>query len=478
MSSKLSQGFATLKRETKIDWLPVSGQLPPWLSGTLVRNGPAKFEVGASQYRHWFDGLAMLHRFTFKEGAVSYANRFLKSRDYRDAMVTGKICHAAFATSASRSLFERLFTLFSPEVTENANVNVARIASRFLAFTETPRPIEFDPYTLKTLGVFDYGGDRFPGVLTTAHPHFDFARKTVVNYTARFARRSTYNVYYIAVGQAQRRLIGIVPVREPAYMHSFGMTDRFVILTEFPLFVNPLRLLLSGKPFIENYVWKPERGTRFIVMSKLEGAFETYEAEAFFAFHHVNAFERHGEIFVDIAAYPDKGVIDALYLDNLRAGGPIPAAELRRYRLGRGSSADYECLSSEAIEFPRLNYKRCNAHDYRFAYGISHRRDRPGDFPNQLVKVDVRKRAALVWHEEACYPSEPVFVAAPEARAEDGGVILSVVLDGDEGHSFLLVLEASTFVEIARAELPHSIPFGIHGQYFGSVRAPAGTEAC
>ncbi len=58
-------GLTTLEKEAEIERLTVSGQLPSWLSGTLVRNGPAKFEVGAQSFRHWFDGLSMLHRFTF-----------------------------------------------------------------------------------------------------------------------------------------------------------------------------------------------------------------------------------------------------------------------------------------------------------------------------------------------------------------------------------------------------------------------------
>ena len=47
-----------------------------------------------------------------------------------------------------------------------------------------------------------------------------------------------------------------------------------------------------------------------------------------------------------------------------------------------------------------------------------------------------------------------------------GGVVLSVVLDANAGRSFLLVLDAGSFEELARAEAPHHIPFGFHGQYF------------
>ena len=40
---------------------------------------------------------------------------------------------------------------------------------------------------------------------------------------------------------------------------------------------------------------------------------------------------------------------------------------------------------------------------------------------------------------------------------------LSVVLDGRSGTSFLLVRDAASFDEVARAEVPQHIPYGFHG---------------
>ncbi|MBW3590353.1 MAG: carotenoid oxygenase family protein, partial [Actinobacteria bacterium] len=58
-----AKGFQSLEDEVELAEAPVSGSIPAWLSGTLVRTGPAKFEVGQQKYNHWFDGLGMLHRF-------------------------------------------------------------------------------------------------------------------------------------------------------------------------------------------------------------------------------------------------------------------------------------------------------------------------------------------------------------------------------------------------------------------------------
>jgi beta,beta-carotene 9',10'-dioxygenase len=64
------------------------------------------------------------------------------------------------------------------------------------------------------------------------------------------------------------------------------------------------------------------------------------------------------------------------------------------------------------------------------------------------------------------YPGEGVFVPYPDRKAEDEGLLLSVVLDVNKGRSFLLILEAQTMEEKARAYLPHTILFGYHGAFF------------
>ena len=60
-------------------------------------------------------------------------------------------------------------------------------------------------------------------------------------------------------------------MREPAYMHSFALTERYAVLFDQPLVVNPLRLAFGNRPFIENYEWKPERGSRFLIIDREAG---------------------------------------------------------------------------------------------------------------------------------------------------------------------------------------------------------------
>jgi beta,beta-carotene 9',10'-dioxygenase len=464
-------GFCTLDRETSLDYLPVRGTVPLWLTGTLVRTAPAKFEVGDRGYNHWFDGLAMLHKFSFTGGRVSYANRYLRSRSYLEAIATGRISRGEFATDPCRTLFQRVASWFWPKFTDNCNVSVNKLADEVVAYTETRMPIRFDPDTLNTLGGYDYD-ERIKGPVSIAHPHLDHARSRHYTYVLEFGRRSKYHLFGINQRTGREEVVATLLAERPAYIHSFGMSERYLVLAEFPLVVNPLRLKFSGKPFIRNYQWQPDRGVRFHVVDKETGQVaRTARSRAVFAFHHVNAFEEGDEVVVDIVAFPDSSVIDQLYLERLRSAEPVTATgKLTRFRIGSSGDASYERLSEAPIEFPRINYRRGAGRRYRYVYGAGN--EVRGNFIDNLVKLDLEHNATSSWYEEGCYPGEPVFVAIPDAEDEDDGVILSVVLDAKRAASFLLVLDASTFRELARAEVSHHIPFGFHGNYFAETSGP------
>ena len=455
-----AKGFETLSDEVVVDRLPVDGELPAWLSGSLLRTGPAKFVAGTRQMRHWFDGLAMLHRFTFAGGDVSYGNRFLRGRTAHAVLDEGRIAYPEFATDPCRSLFKRVQTLFSPEFGDNANVNVMRLGERFISMTESPISVQFDPQTLEAAGVPFMP----PGQITTAHPHLDAATRGMLNYAVKLGPRNEYRFFHLGPDDTEPRVIARIPVKDVGYVHSFGLTERWIVLAEFPWVVNPLRMIASGKPFAENFRWEPERGTRFLLVDRRTGeAGPTFRTDPFFAFHHLNAYDEGDDLVLDIATYADSSLVDALYLDNLRAGGGVPIPELRRFRLSSASGAvEHEALVDAPFELGRINYGRCNGRPYRYAWGATTGED--GWFDG-IVKVDVAERTSAVWREPGRFPGEPVFVARPGAEAEDGGALLSVVLDADRGTSFLLVLDAADLSEIARAEVPHHIPFSFHGQF-------------
>jgi beta,beta-carotene 9',10'-dioxygenase len=170
---------------------------------------------------------------------------------------------------------------------------------------------------------------------------------------------------------------------------------------------------------------------------------------------------------LDLVAFKDARIIDALYLDELRAGNALPQGLLTRFviPLGEGPVTQH-VLSSFALELPRIAYHRVAGRRHRYVWSAG---AASGGFLDSLVKQDLGTAKAATWIEKDTFPGEPVFAGAPNAGAEDEGVLLSVVLDGEKGRSFLLVLDAATMRECARAYAPHVIPFGFHGNYFSDA---------
>lgn len=481
MTGDYRKGFADQTREISVPSLEVEGVIPGWLSGTLLRNGPARFRLEDRTLNHWFDGLAMLHKFDIAEGCVGYANRFLDTPAFQAAQA-GKMKYGEFATDPCRSLFRRIAQVFTGRASgggANANVSIGRIAGEWVAQTETPLPVAFDKDTLETTGIVDYS-DKLKGQLTTAHPHYDPHTGEAFNYLLSFGRKSTCGVYALPDGSRERRLIGRYSLDRPSYMHSFGLSRKYIILMEFPLVVNPLSMLVSGRPFIANYAWEPRRGTRFSLVDRQTGEVShAHTDEAWFGFHHVNAVDRDGQVDLDIIVYPDADVVQYFYLDSLLDRPnreSYPENELRRFTIDVSTgTVRSRKLADGTAELPRIDYARCNSRPYRYVYASGIQRQGQGQgesaFLDTVIKFDLEGNTRE-WREDGHYPGEPVFVARPgvpaDTRSEDDGILLTVVLDAAANNSYLLLLDAADLSEIARARIPQHVPFGFHGAYIRS----------
>jgi len=213
----------------------------------------------------------------------------------------------------------------------------------------------------------------------------------------------------------------------------------------------------------------------------------TFTAPAFYCFHQVNAFDWEDisdspglGVSIDLIAYDDIEVLYSFSMERIRAAAEAPVpAELRRYRLplgdGAGGSLSHEVLwrAGGSFELPQINRAMAFQPDYRFVYLVSLGPQSPQEAKwwDHLVKVDIRTGDEVWWHEEGCFPGEPIFVGRPQVDGkicclETDGVVLSVVL-GMDGTSFLLVLDAVSFTEIGRALVPGHVPFGFHGDFQG-----------
>ncbi|KAK9831473.1 hypothetical protein WJX81_008489 [Elliptochloris bilobata] len=463
--------------------LHVEGQLPAWLCGAFVRNGPGTYKG----MRHLFDGYAMLVSFSMEGGRVHVTQRYVESEAWKGFRDTGRMEFAEYGTPLllARGIPKLLagVTGLGQGFTDNASVNVLPGAARgeLVAVTESVAgTFRIDERTLRTLGRVKYS-DGIKGDLNTAHPTLQ-RDGSIINLAIGFGTDMT--LYRQAAAGAPREVLARIPLSKwptPSWIHDFPVTPNYAVIPEQPCFFNIKAAVAGGAEYVM-FDWCPERRTRLHLVPLAGGAVRTFDAPAYFTFHYLNAFESADgrSLCFDFPWFEDPIMLNNLYLDVMRSNGStICSSPLRRITLpldGSSTEARVESLMRDDAsyifaEMPRVNPK-VKGLEYRFAYGLAAKP--PCAFGNGLAKFDVVAGEATLWHEPGCIPGEPVMVPRPGAQDEDDGVVLSVVV-GADGRSFLLALDARGFTEVARAQLPYGVPYGFHCAF--TPRDPGGPAA-
>uniref|UniRef100_A0A8D3D3P0 Carotenoid-cleaving dioxygenase, mitochondrial n=1 Tax=Scophthalmus maximus TaxID=52904 RepID=A0A8D3D3P0_SCOMX len=470
----------------------VQGIIPSWISGNFLRNGPGKFEFGNTHYNHWFDGMAMMHQFKIDKGQVTYMSRFLSSDAYKKNSERDRIVMSEFGTLAlpdpCKNFFQRFLSRFERmEPTDNASVSFVRYKGDYYVSTETNFMHRVNPENLETLEKVDWS--KFIAVNgATAHPHYDPDGTTYNMGNSYGSKGALYNIIKVPPEktdaentlQGAKILCSIAPAKKshPSYYHSFAMSENFVVFIEQPIKMDLLKIVtckMRGKALSQGIYWDPSQETVFHLVDKHTGNVSSvkYHTKAISTFHQINAFEEDGFLMVDMCCSDDGQALDNYLIQNLRKSGD----NLYSSKLVEIHNTIYSLLhflpfhmndlhEYGGLEFPQINYGRCNTRPYRYFYGCGFRH-LVGD---SLLKMDLNDKTFKVWYQKGFYPSEPVFVPSPDAVEEDDGVILSVVLipSQDKG-TFLLALDAKTFEELGRADVPVNMPYGFHGTFDASA---------
>ncbi|MDF1678686.1 MAG: carotenoid oxygenase family protein [Legionellaceae bacterium] len=460
--------FDSQYQELNLDAPQIEGTIPPWLLGTFVSNGPAQFEVGDFQFKHWFDGFAMLKKFEFRAGRVRFQSQFLRSLQYTHAKRTGRLHTSEFATYKDTFFPKRLMSGFMHAIKgvlyDNCNVNTALLSDTHVALTESQHMSTFALDTLETLEPFRFD-DAMKGQLTTAHPYVDSVTGDVINVAIEIGRTIAYHVYQISPHKKARTLINTYRCERLFYMHSFCVTPNYIILLKNPLVVHPMKLLFDV-PFNLSLNTLKNQLTSFILIHRKKGHITEIPAGfPFVCLHSVSAYELRDTVFLDLVCHPAHNPYDLLYLDNLRAAHPVlPSGELVRFELApKTAHCTHEVLSATRQEFPRIN---AHAHaKYQFVY-TSTIQDKTARFFDSIQKFDLHTRESYQFKKPHYLMGEALFVAAPRTTQEDEGVLLCIAYNAATQCSSLLVIDARDMQQLAEVCLPMHLPMGLHGQLY------------
>ncbi len=461
-----STNFGPIDAEYDLTGLPIAGELPRGLNGTLFRDGPnPEFPPVDPMRYHWFVGDGMIHAFTLRDGKASYRNRWVRTDQWLAEHAAGRALGADFGAPArGGAAADRV-----PD-TGVANTNIVWHAGRLLALEEAHLPFEIDPPTLATRGVWNAGALRAP---FTAHPKIDPATGELIFFGCDADGPLTPAMTYGTIGASGRvRRLERFEAPYRSMVHDFAVTERHALFPVLPLHASRERALTGAMPF----VWEPELGGHIGLLRRDRGvaSLRWFRAESCFVFHVLNAWEEGDRIVADVMQFDEAPLFP-------RADGRPPNPEAARARLVRWTldpGAGTDAFSRTALndltegmtgEFPRIDDRSAGLRN-RFGGFVG--RGPGSDVFDTVVWLDLRAGRRTEFRlPRGDVTSEAVFVPRGLDAAEGDGWLLAVVWRGGPHRSDLIVLDTGDIGQgpLATVSLPHRVPFGFHGNWLGQA---------
>ncbi len=453
--------------EADAAFLPVVGELPAGLNGTLYRNGPNPQFPNAEA--HLFGGDGMLHAFELSNGRASYRNRWVRTAHWQ----------------AERAAGRRLFDGFGRPMPDEAgaqvpdegvaNTHVLWHAGRLLALEEAHLPIEIAPDTLATLGVCDFDGG-LSGPFT-AHPKTDPATGELLFFGYGATGPLSSGMSYGSI-DAAGRVTRLDRFEAPyaSMVHDFAVTERHVLFPVLPLTGSMPRAERGLPPF----AWEPALGARVGVLARDAdiGTIRWFEGEPGYVFHVMNAWEERDaqgglRIVADVMRYDEPPLFP--FPDGRPTDPRRSVARLCRWTFDLAGSSNrfsQQPLDDLAGEFPRIDDRRAGL-AYRHGWYACQREAIHGAGNEGLAHFDaLTGRRTLHYLPPGDRVSEPVFVPRAPDAPEGEGWLLATVFRAAECRSDLAVFDALALADgpVATVQLSHRVPSGFHGSWLPANR--------
>lgn len=339
------------------------------------------------------------------------------------------------------------------------------------------------------------------GPISCAHTQVDHQTGDVYNFNLGFGKEAVYKIFRVSGTTGETEImttlsgVGILP----AYLHSFFLTEDFIVLaiwsSHFGL--NGLKILWEQNMLDGIDPFDPSKPVKWLVIDRKhgQGLVAEFESKAAFSFHTINAWQESRadgthDIICDVICYDSLDILHALYYTNIRSEGAgavtfmnekgdSSRSHFARFKLSSIDSSrslvrdpKSPCPKAEELftiasphsgELPAIN-PAYSTRPSRYVYSIVNRGY--SVFLDGLSKIDTESKGVVFWDNEYGHtPGEPIFVADPQGKEEDDGVLLSVVLDGIKETSYLVCLDARNMREIGRATVGSAVGLGFHGAF-------------
>ena len=183
----------------------------------------------------------------------------------------------------------------------------------------------------------------------------------------------------------------------------------------------------------------------------------------------MNAYTDGDKIIADMMQFEEAPLfphLDGSIPDNKKA-----EARLNRWEIdltSNSGSIKKDYLDEHIGEFPRLD-ERFSMSNYRYGIYASNHGDSPkGISFNSVTRYDYETgKKEFFTLSEFDAVGEPIFVPKSSDAEEGVGYVIALAYLGKENRSDLMIFDAENIASgpMAKAMLPHRIPYGFHGNW-------------
>ena len=453
-----------IREELDTPDLECIGEIPKDFSGIYLRNGPNQRHAPYGLH-HWFDGDGMIHSAEFKDGKVSYRNKWIKTKSLAKESEEGRSVWPGLMDTPDRDLK----TSWGSDLwlKDNSNTDIAIHAGKAITtFYQCGEAYQLDPVTLNTLGSIDLESQG--ARLMSAHCMTDESNGDLLFFD--YAVKPPYMTYGVINKDSQ--LVNFTPIELPGARlpHSMAYTSNYSILMDLPMFWDP-ELLDKD---IHKVSFYPEMQSRFGILDRMASGdtIRWFDAEPCYIYHIVNSWEEENEVILDVC----------------RMSSPVPSQEVRqklsgpygtmlawlkldacyhRYRFNLETGETKEERKEDLLsEFPVIN-NRYGGLPSRYSYHVT-LADTDVILFDALVKMDSLTGTSQKFKfPEGCFGSEMQFAPRHNSNAEDDGYLISFVtnMESMKGEIQIFPAEDLSKGPICRLIVPQQIPPGFHSSF-------------
>jgi carotenoid cleavage dioxygenase len=252
---------APARMEVDVYDLEVEGEIPAGLDGAYLRNSADPQYPPLLGTDIFLNGDGMVHMVRFENGHADLKTRYVN---------TEKL---ALERKARRALFGAYRNPFTDDATVagkdngTANTSVMWHGGRLFALKESQRPMELDPLTLETRGLWDFGG-KLTSQTFTAHPKLDPETGECIAFGYNTTGRASkvVEIYTIDASGALVRTESF-EAPYPSMIHDFHVSRNHIVFTICPMVCDWERVQ-RGEPY---WHWDSTKQTHVAVIPRGAG---------------------------------------------------------------------------------------------------------------------------------------------------------------------------------------------------------------